>query len=197
MRPHEPLRPSRHPHAFVTIRAPGTAAIPARRSVGDMNPIHDLARDLGVHERTLRRAIRLGLVKGGRPLPRCTLLDPGEGDFLRRHWPLLSGLRAGMRTSRTVVFAVALGVGGEGPVEVLVHAPARDGPRELGVIAERLSRHAGTEVRVGTIDPRRGHPPRLLDVLANGRVLVDRRGDRRRLRRRRGPMKRLQPAAAA
>ena len=55
-----------------------------------MSSLTDLATEIGVDERTLRRAAAQGTLRAERLSPRKLLLAPGEERYLRRHWRLLS-----------------------------------------------------------------------------------------------------------
>jgi hypothetical protein len=43
-----------------------------------MTILEEVAADVGVHERTLRRGLADGLLRGRRPTVRTTILAPGE-----------------------------------------------------------------------------------------------------------------------
>jgi hypothetical protein len=71
--------------------------------------IQELAANLDVEERTLRRAVAQGALRTSRSGPRRLQLAPGEREYLRTHWPLLSGLRRTLRTEHDVRLAVLYG----------------------------------------------------------------------------------------
>jgi predicted nucleotidyltransferase len=79
-----------------------------------MTILEEVAADVGVHERTLRRGLADGLLRGRRPTVRTTILAPGEPRYLRAHWPLLSALRTVLRTERNVKLAVLIGSAARG-----------------------------------------------------------------------------------
>lgn len=151
-----------------------------------------LAEDLGVHERTLRRAVNLGLARGGRRYHAQLGLAPGEEEYLRVRWPLLRDLREGLRCLPDVWLAVLYGPAARGvdelpdSVDLLVEFASDrwDRPR---VVAHRLERAAGCGVRLFRL-PRDPMPwaPRMVTILREGRVLADRRGLWRGLKRQRG-----------
>src|SRR4051812_5421175 len=74
-----------------------------------MGALQELALDLGAEERTLRRAAAQGTLRCRRPGARRMVLLPGERDYLRAHWALLSGIRRALRTERAVRLAVLYG----------------------------------------------------------------------------------------
>jgi len=57
-----------------------------------MSELGLLADELGVHERTLRRAAEQGTLRATRPGPRALNLPLGERRYARRAWPLLAAL---------------------------------------------------------------------------------------------------------
>jgi predicted nucleotidyltransferase len=138
-----------------------------------------LARDVGVNERTLRRAVDQGTLRASRPTPRTLDLPFPERQFVRRSWPLLAALRAALRTERNVRFAMLFGSTARGTdapesdVDVLVEL--RDSSIEQLVdLRETLAAAVGRPVDVLRLSDAQGDPSFLADVLAEGRVLVDR-----------------------
>jgi predicted nucleotidyltransferase len=144
-----------------------------------MESLRSLALDLGVPERTLRRAAGEGLVHGERVSPHKFRTSLRERDYLRRHWPLLTRLRALLRTEPNVRLAVLYGshaTGHAGPrsdIDVLVDLRADDIAR-LADLSGRLSRALGRDVQTVRLADARRAPALLADVLDHGRVLVDR-----------------------
>lgn len=175
-----------------------------------MGPIQELALDLGAEERTLRRAVSQGTLRARRPGPRRLRLAPGERDYLRTHWRLLSQLRGALRTERGVHLAVLYGSlargdeDGDSDLDLLV---SLTGDRSLAALdlAVRLERVSGRRVDVARLAQVEEDAPLLLDrVLDEGRVLVDREGlwpqlhgRRRAIRARAQRAHRRQMAAAA
>jgi predicted nucleotidyltransferase len=138
-----------------------------------------LALDLDVPERTLRRAAGEGLVRGERVSPHKFRTTMREREYLRRAWPLLSGLRALLRTEPNVRFAAlygseALGTAGPASDLDLLVVLRRDDVARLADLSGRLSRALGRDVQVVRLADAWGSPTLLADVLAQGRVLVDR-----------------------
>lgn len=138
-----------------------------------------LAREVGVHERTLRRAVAEGSLRGVRPSPRKLELSLSEREYVRRSWKLLSALRAALRTEHNVRFALLFGSLARGTaapgsdVDVLV--ALRDGRLERVVeLSAKLTVATGRRVDVVRLEDAQSEPTFLADVIAAGRVLVDR-----------------------
>ena len=104
-----------------------------------------------------------------------------ERQYARRSWPLLSALRTALRTEHNVHFALLFGSAARGTdtpasdVDVLVglRDPSLDRVVEL---AAKLTAIAGRRVDVVRLEDARDEPSLLADVVADGRVLVDREG---------------------
>lgn len=144
-----------------------------------MDSLRSLALDLGVPERTLRRAAVEGLVRGERASPHKFHTTAREREYLRRQWPLLSGLRALLRTEPNVRFAAlygseALGTAGPGSDVDLLVALRRGDMARLADLSGRLSRALDRDVQTVRLSDAWGSPTLLADVLSQGRVLVDR-----------------------
>ncbi len=148
-----------------------------------------LAREVGVHERTLRRAIAEGSLRGVRPTPRTLDISLSEREYVRRSWKLLSGLRAALRTEHNVRFALLFGSVARGSaapgsdLDMLV--ALRDPDLERVVeLSNKLTASSGRRVDVVRLEDAESEPSFLADVIADGRVLVDREGLWPRLRSR-------------
>ncbi|MGI8863463.1 MAG: nucleotidyltransferase family protein [Solirubrobacteraceae bacterium] len=146
-----------------------------------------LAREVGVHERTLRRAVAQGSLRAVRSSPRTLEMTLSERQYARRSWALLSALRAALRTEHNVHFALLFGSAARGTdtsesdLDVLVglRDPSLDRIVELSA---RLTAATGRLVDVVRLEDSRAEPSLLADVIADGRVLVDREGLWSRLR---------------
>lgn len=175
-----------------------------------MGPIQRLAADLGVEERTLRRAAAQGTIRCRRSGPRKLRLAPGEREYLRDHWSILSDLRRALRTERRVRLAVLYGSFARGDedegsdLDLLVSFV--DGRPSLATdLATNLERDIGRRTDVARLSRVEPNAPLLLDrVLDEGRVLVDRdrlwlplRARRRAIRARAQRSHRRQMAEAA
>ena len=146
-----------------------------------------LAREVGVHERTLRRAVAQGSLRAVRPSPRTLQMTLSERQYARRSWALLSALRTALRTEHNVQFALLFGSAARGTdtpesdVDVLVvlRDPSLERIVELGA---KLTALTGRHVDVVRLEDAQAEPSLLADVVADGRVLVDRKGVWSRLR---------------
>jgi predicted nucleotidyltransferase len=140
-----------------------------------------LADEVGVHERTLRRAVAEGSLRAARPTPRTLQMPLSERQYVRRSWPLLSALRTALRTEHNVRFALLFGSAARGTdtpgsdVDVLVAVRDRSLDRIVD-LAVKLTEAAGRRVDVVRLEDARSEPSFLADVVADGRVLVDREG---------------------
>lgn len=160
-----------------------------------MRELAFLADELGVHERTLRRAVAQGSLRAVRPTPRTLQIPLSERQYIRRSWRLLSALRRALRTDHNVRFALLFGSvarGTDAPgsdVDVLValRDPSLDRVVELGA---KLSEAAGRRVDVVRLEDAEAEPSFLADVVADGRVLVDRSSFWPRLRGREASLRR-------
>jgi predicted nucleotidyltransferase len=146
-----------------------------------MTMLQEVAEQIGAHERTLRRGLSDGLLRGRRPTPRTVELAAGELGYLRTHWPLLAALREALRSERNVRLAVLIGSAargtlGEGSdVDVLVELAGASW-RAQDRLRERLSRVAQRPVDLIALEVATADPLLLDAVLRDGRVLVDRDG---------------------
>jgi predicted nucleotidyltransferase len=136
-----------------------------------------LAADLGTTDRTLRRALRDGLLRAERATPRTVELPLEERAYLRRAWPFLSELRRVLRTEPGVSLAILFGSRARGDhrpgsdVDLLVRLRPGADAREL---AGRLSDKLGLRVQLVSLEDAEAVPLLLVEVVREGRVLVDR-----------------------
>jgi predicted nucleotidyltransferase len=149
-----------------------------------------VALDIGVPERTLRRAVQRGTVRCRRPGPRQVELAATERAYLRENWEIISAITEGLRTERNVRLAVLFGSIARGhaeadsDVDVLVSL-AENRPTYLSHLAVRLQRVSGRQADVASLKRVEADAPLLLDrVLDEGRVLIDRDGQWQDLRKR-------------
>ena len=161
-----------------------------------MAVLQALARDLGADERTLRRAVRGGIVRARRLTPLTLSLPDVEIEYLRGHWSLLTALRAALRTERNVRLAVLFGSVARGTerahsdldVLVVLRDPGR---ARLAALESKLTRAAGREVSVVLMaHALRDAPGLVLAALDEGRVLADRDGVWREVHQRQGRLER-------
>ncbi len=102
-----------------------------------------------------------------------------EREYVRRSWKLLSALRGALRTEHNVRFALLFGSAARGTdapgsdIDVLV--ALRDPDLERVVeLATKLTAETGRRVDVVRLEAAESEPSFLADVIADGRVLVDR-----------------------
>lgn len=146
-----------------------------------MTELELLASQIGANERTLRRALNQGTLRGERPTPRKLKLDPAEKRYLRRSWGLLSMLREALRTEQNVRFALLFGSAARGDdtaasdIDLLVELRDSSLIRIID-LGEKLEALLGRPVDVLTLDDAGENPQLLAQALGEGRVLVDREG---------------------
>lgn len=136
-----------------------------------------LASELGTSDRTLRRALGTGAVRGIRTSPYKVDVADAEREYVRRYWPLLSALRAGLRLEHSVECAVMFGSTARGDddqwsdIDLLVWL--RTGADRFA-IARRLSNRLGRRVQVTDVADASRNSSLMSAVLRDGRPLVDR-----------------------
>lgn len=146
-----------------------------------MKPLAQLAAEVGVNERTLRRAVNEGALRASRPSARKLELALGERWYVSHRWSLIADLRKVLRTEHDVRFAMLFGSAARGDdterSDVDVVADLRD-PDFLGEIdlSVKLEEAVGRPVDVVDLKRIEEDPTFLAMALADGRVLVDREG---------------------
>jgi predicted nucleotidyltransferase len=146
-----------------------------------MSPLAELAAEIGVDERTLRRAAGQGTLRAERLSPRRLRLAPGETAYLRRLWPLLATLRSALRTEPNVAFAMLFGSVARGDdragsdVDLLVVLREESLGRRIE-LQDRLERAAGRKVHLLDLETASRNEVLLSMAVEEGRVLVDREG---------------------
>jgi predicted nucleotidyltransferase len=139
------------------------------------------AEKVGCSERTLRRCVNDGLLRGRRVARRRLELPWTEEEYLVAHWELLLKLRTALRTERAARLVVLFGSTatgedhGSSDVDLLV-VHNENGPRSLARLQMRLRSALGRPVDVVGLEQAETMPTLLADVLREGRVLVDRDG---------------------
>ena len=152
------------------------------------NSLRTLARHLDVPERTLRRAAAEGLVHGRRTSARRYETSLREEAYLRRQWPLLRDLRDALRTEPSVRLAVLFGSQATGhasersDVDLLVGLADPSAAR-VAQLTGRLERRLGRDVQIVRLQEAERSPSLMADALEEGRVLIDRDGSWRQLKR--------------
>jgi predicted nucleotidyltransferase len=143
--------------------------------------LRSLARYLDVPERTLRRAATEGLLHGRRVSERRYETTLREEQYLREHWPLLRSLRAALRTEPNVRLAVLFGSVATGrdsassdiDLLVVLRDPAANA---VAALAQRLNDRTSRDVQLVRLAEAERSAILMADVLAQGRVLIDRDG---------------------
>ncbi len=144
-----------------------------------MTDLGQLAQQVGASERTLRRAVSEGTLRGERLSPRRLRLSTLEKEYVLRQWSLLAQLRAALRTEHNVRFALLFGSsargenGQESDLDLLVEM--RDSSLVRIVDLElKLEGLLGHEVDVLSVDDAEASPLLFAEALREGRVIVDR-----------------------
>jgi predicted nucleotidyltransferase len=158
--------------------------------------VGSLSQSLGISSRTCRRAAAEGTLRLSRRGPRRSEVDVDERTALERIWPTLSRLRRAFRTEPAVAAAVLFG-----STARAVNRPDSDldivvvtrGERDLlwsCDLAARLSRRMGRRVDLYSYATLQHDPEALLQIITDGRVIVDRDNVWPRLQRRRSQLAR-------
>jgi predicted nucleotidyltransferase len=152
--------------------------------------LSETAEALQCDERTLRRYAEQGLLRGERRGRRELRLPYGEERYLRQHWGILSGLRRALRTEHSIRLAVLFGSTATGEdlpdsdVDLLIEHSTGD-LEQVVELRRRLEKRVGRPIHPTLLEDAEQSPVLLVDILREGRVIVDRDGAWRRLVRRR------------
>jgi len=144
-----------------------------------MSELAYLADEVGVSERTLRRAVNEGTLRGNRISPRKLRLPVAEKEYVRKHWPLLAQLREALRTESNVRFALLFGSTARGDdteasdVDLLVEMRDSSSMRDID-LALKLEPLLGKKVQVLTFANAKENSLLLTHAVRDGRVIVDR-----------------------
>ncbi len=147
-----------------------------------MGVIEELAADLAVEARTLRQAASQGTLRISQKGSRGLQVAPGEREYLRAHWPLLSELRGALLSEHGVRLAMLYGSLARGDEDAgsdldLLVSLADDRLSAGFELAGRLKRVSGRRVDIAHLARVEAQAPLLLErVLDEGRVLIDRDG---------------------
>jgi predicted nucleotidyltransferase len=130
-------------------------------------------------ERTLRRYINDGLLRGHKLDSYRFELPLQEQGYLHSHWSLLHGLRTALRAERDVRLAVLFGSastgedGQDSDVDVMV-AYRREGALALAALRHRLARGIGRDLHLVRFEDAGQSANLLADIISEGRVVIDR-----------------------
>jgi predicted nucleotidyltransferase len=144
-----------------------------------LTQLDSLAKEVGVHGRTLRRAAGRGLLKARRLGSRTIVLPASERIYVRAYWPLIAVLLEAIRKQPNIRLAVLFGsvargeAGEDSDFDLLVDL-GRDDYLAHADAAAALEDAAGRRVQMIALSEAERAPLLLADVLRDGRVLVDR-----------------------
>jgi predicted nucleotidyltransferase len=144
-----------------------------------MNELAYLADEVGVSERTLRRAVNEGTLRGNRISPRKLRLPVAEKEYIRKHWPLLAQLREALRTESNVRFALLFGSTARGDdseesdVDLLVEMRDSSSMQDIDLVL-KLEPLLGKDVQILLLENAKANPLLLAEAAREGRVIVDR-----------------------
>jgi predicted nucleotidyltransferase len=144
--------------------------------------LETVAREVGCSERTLRRYVGDGVLRGRRIVPGRLEISSKEQSYLRSHWALLSQLKGVLRTERDVRLAVLFGSTAVGEdrlgsdVDVLIAHRHSENELRLAALRLRLHHALGKAVHVVGLEQAQTSPSLLADILQEGRPLIDRDG---------------------
>jgi predicted nucleotidyltransferase len=153
-----------------------------------MGELDELAADVRASGRTLRRAAERGTLRARRLGARRVVVAASERRYVRSHWPLLATLIQTLRTQPNVRLAALFGSLARGEesagsdLDIAVRF-RRDDHQARADLAELLQRASGRSVQLLSLDQAEETPLLFADLLRDGRVLVDRDGEWRRLKR--------------
>jgi len=154
-----------------------------------MTELDDLAAEVGASGRTLRRAMQRGTIRCSRWSPRKVTVPVMERVYVRAHWPLIRALVQTLRTQPSARLAVLFGSvarGDEQPgsdLDLLLEL-RDDDYLARAELRDRLEAVSGRGVQLVSLEQAEDAPLLLVDVLRDGRVLVDRDRHWLRLKRR-------------
>jgi predicted nucleotidyltransferase len=175
--------PSREVFALFggTSTAAGTASRPLRLGVRAAVGLRASSRaeEVGVSERTLRRAAKQGTLRAWWPTARRLDISQAEKHYVRRSWPLLADLRGALRTEHNVRFAALFGSaarGEDGPesdIDLVVEM--REGGLDRLIALElKLEAALGRPADIVALEEAESKPELLYEIVTEGRVVVDR-----------------------
>jgi predicted nucleotidyltransferase len=168
---------------------------------GHMSATLELAHGLNVSDRTLRRAVSRGVLRGSRRSPNKLEISAAERKYAQSHWTLLQALVRALRTEPGVRTAVLYGSAAKGldraDSDIDLAVELRTGAAtSVPALERRLGRRVGQRVHVVRIADALADGRFALEIVDHGRPLVDRADAWSSLRRRRSSLARLAAAQA-
>jgi predicted nucleotidyltransferase len=169
---------------------------------GQMSATLELARELDVSDRTLRRAVSRELLRGRRRSAHRLAISDDERAYVRSHWGLLQTLVAALRTESGIEAAVLYGSVAKGTdhaesdVDLLVTL-RRAARTSLPALERRVTRAVGRPVHVIRLEDALADGGFALEIIDHGRLLTDRGDVWASLKRRRTGLTRKAVAQAA
>jgi predicted nucleotidyltransferase len=160
-----------------------------------------IADELDVSDRTLRRAVSRGLLRGSRRSPNKLEISVAERDYAQSHWKLLQTLVRALRTEPGVRAAVLYGSVAKGSdradSDIDLAIELRPGAAtSIPALERRLGRAVGHRVHAVRIADALADGRFALEIVDHGRPLVDRADVWSSLHRRRSTLARLAAAQA-
>lgn len=144
-----------------------------------MSELGVLAEEVGVSERTLRRAAKDGALRASWPSPRRLEISQAEKHYVRRSWPLLADLRRVLRTEHNARFAALFGSAARGEdapgsdIDLVVEM--REGGLDRLIALElKLEEAIGRPVDLVALGEAESKPELLDEIVTEGRVVIDR-----------------------
>jgi predicted nucleotidyltransferase len=142
--------------------------------------LSELADAVGVSERTLRRGVGSEVIRARRASARRIVVSDREAAWIRTHWSLVAALRAALRTEPNVELAVLFGSVARGDdileisdLDLLVEL-RRPAPGALEALRQRLSGQLSDDLQLVPLGAALDSPRLLVEILRDGRPLVDR-----------------------
>jgi predicted nucleotidyltransferase len=144
-----------------------------------MTELTSLAEEIGVSERTLRRAAQEGALHANWSSPRRIQISAAEKSYVRRSWKLFSRLREALRTEKNVAFAALIGSTARGEDQAGSDVDLVVGLREPGfdqLLRLELKLEDALDRRTDVLAFEQAHskPELMAELVEEGRVVTDR-----------------------
>ncbi len=144
-----------------------------------MTEFTSLAEEVGVSERTLRRAAQEGALHANWSSPRRIQISAAEKSYVRRSWKLFSRLREVLRTEKNLAFAALIGSTARGEDHAGSDVDLIVGLREPGfdqLLRLELKLEDALDRRTDLLALEQAHskPELMAELVAEGRVVIDR-----------------------